>query len=32
MGNAPYWILGLLAFDLVHWSVDALFYGRLMED
>lgn len=32
MGHAPYWLLGLLAFDVVHWSVDALFYGRLMED
>jgi heme exporter protein B len=32
MGSAPYWLVGLLVFDVVHWSLDALFYGRLMED
>lgn len=32
MGTAPYWLAGLLAFDIVHWTFDAVFYGRLMED
>jgi heme exporter protein B len=32
MNSAQYWLIGLLVFNLVHWSLDALFYGRLMED
>jgi heme exporter protein B len=32
MGQAPSWILLLVVFNAVHWSVSAVLYGRIFED
>jgi heme exporter protein B len=32
MGEARSWIILLLAFDLIYWSLCGLFYGRVVED
>jgi heme exporter protein B len=32
MNQAPSWVWVLVVFDLVHWSLSGLLYGRIMED
>lgn len=32
MGQAPAWFGVLVAFDVVHWSIMSLIYGRILED
>jgi heme exporter protein B len=32
MNQAPSWVGVLVVFDLVHWSLSGLLYGRIMED
>ena len=32
MNQVPTWLALLLAFDLMHWSLSGVLYGRLMED
>lgn len=32
MGEVPSWLGLLVAFDLIHWSVDGLLYGHIAEE
>ncbi|TNE86173.1 MAG: transcriptional regulator [Deltaproteobacteria bacterium] len=32
MGEVPGWVSLLLAFGLLHWSLEGLFYGSIVED
>jgi heme exporter protein B len=32
MGEVPGWVSLLCAFALVHWSIEGLFYGQIVED
>lgn len=32
MEQAPSWVWVLVVFDLVHWSLSGLLYGRILED
>lgn len=32
MNQAPSWVGVLVVFDLIHWSLSGLLYGRIMED
>ena len=32
MGQMGSWILLLVAFDLIHWSLCGLLFGRVVED